>query len=212
MTDQEDPEQTIPIAYFLTFTCYGTHLHGDEKGSVNSDQNEYDTPFIPPDTHLKRLSRHAMKQDHYEMDRERRGLMLNTVREVCDHRNWLLIAVHVRSDHVHVVIHAPRKPKRVLEDLKSYASRRLSEHGFDCSDRRRWTRGGSRQFLFRIDSLQSAIRYTLHDQGKPMARYLHNALETEQFEEYDAALNRKLRTFLQEEHVIDERGNVIGAD
>ena len=24
-----------PLAYFITFTCYGNWLHGDERGSVD---------------------------------------------------------------------------------------------------------------------------------------------------------------------------------
>jgi hypothetical protein len=38
-----------PLAYFITFTCHGTWLHGDERGSVDRGHNAPGTPFLPPD-------------------------------------------------------------------------------------------------------------------------------------------------------------------
>src|ERR1700747_68137 len=31
----------IPLAYLITFRCYGTSLHGDEQGSIDRHQNQY---------------------------------------------------------------------------------------------------------------------------------------------------------------------------
>src|SRR5262249_42685946 len=36
-----------PLAYLITFRCYGTWLHGDERGSTDRHRNQYGTPFIP---------------------------------------------------------------------------------------------------------------------------------------------------------------------
>jgi len=212
MNDQTDADRNTPIAYFLTFTCYGTHLHGDEKGSVNSEHNVYDTPFLPPDEHVQRKNREQMKQEPYEMDQKRRRLVRNTIREVCEHRNGLLIALHVRPTHVHSVVHSTRNPDQLLKDFKAYASRRLNNNGVDHPDRIRWTHGGSKQYLYRIDSVQSALRYTVHKQGDPMETYLHENLDSDAFQEYDAGTNRMLRAFLQDVNIIDERGNVIVSD
>ncbi len=33
-----------PQAYLFTFACYGTHLHGDERGSVDHLHNVPRTP------------------------------------------------------------------------------------------------------------------------------------------------------------------------
>jgi len=212
MNDQADPNRNTPLAFFLTFTCYGTHLHGDEPGSVNSEHNDYDTPFLPPDEFIQRKNQEKMKQDPYEMDQTRRRLVKNTIRDVCEHRNGFLIALHVRTTHVHAVVHSARAPGRLLKDFKAYASQRLNDNGLDHPDRTRWTRGGSKPHLFRIDSVQSAIRYTLHKQGAPMETYLHEDLDPGTFQEYDAGTNRMLRAFLQDENVLDERGNVIVSD
>ncbi|HWY68950.1 MAG TPA: hypothetical protein VNX88_09810 [Terriglobales bacterium] len=38
----------IPLAYLITFRCYGTWLHGDERGSIDRHQNQYQSPYIVP--------------------------------------------------------------------------------------------------------------------------------------------------------------------
>ncbi|MGQ0761444.1 MAG: hypothetical protein ACT4OT_05435 [Acidobacteriota bacterium] len=42
MRDFDDND--FPLAYLITFRCYGTWLHGDERGSVDRKQNVYGTP------------------------------------------------------------------------------------------------------------------------------------------------------------------------
>lgn len=38
-----------PLAYFITLSCYGTWLHGDERGSVDKKHNVPGKPVLPPD-------------------------------------------------------------------------------------------------------------------------------------------------------------------
>jgi len=38
----------IPLAYLITFRCYGTWLHGDERGSVDRFHNQYQSPSAAP--------------------------------------------------------------------------------------------------------------------------------------------------------------------
>jgi hypothetical protein len=47
----------MALAYFITFTTYGTWLHGMDKelGSVDVRHNAYATPFLGPDA--RRMSR-----------------------------------------------------------------------------------------------------------------------------------------------------------
>jgi hypothetical protein len=49
--DFDDNE--FPLAYFISFRCYGTWLHGDERGSMNRKQNQYGTPRIPTNQRLE---------------------------------------------------------------------------------------------------------------------------------------------------------------
>ena len=39
-------ERAIPLAYFFTFTCYGTWLHGEKPSSVDRFNNTPGTDFI----------------------------------------------------------------------------------------------------------------------------------------------------------------------
>jgi REP element-mobilizing transposase RayT len=86
-------------------------------------------------------------------------------------RGWLLLAAHVRSNHVHVVVSAERDPGRLMSDLKARAARDLTLAGFDGAQRRRWTRHGSTRHLFREDEIEAKIRYPLDEQGQRMAWY-----------------------------------------
>jgi hypothetical protein len=40
------PETAIPLAYFITFTCYGTWLHGEKPTSVDRFNNMPKTDFL----------------------------------------------------------------------------------------------------------------------------------------------------------------------
>src|SRR5437868_14763637 len=45
----------IPVAVFFTLRCYGTWLHGDERGSVDRNNNVYRSARIPPNSHWKKF-------------------------------------------------------------------------------------------------------------------------------------------------------------
>ena len=163
------PDQ--PLAYFLTFTTYGTRLHGDDRGSVDRDHNGYGTPLLPPDPFARNAARRMMTQEPYLLDEPRRNLVRDAIVEECRFRGWDLLALHVRTNHVHVVVTAERAPDFVTRACKANASKRLNRAGFECRDRHRWTDGGSTKYLWREDAVEEKVAYTLHEQGEPMAVY-----------------------------------------
>lgn len=160
-----------PLAYLITFGTYGSWLHGRAEGSVDCLHNEPGTPFLPADAILEGEGRAAMTGSRYQLDAPRRRIVLETIREVCGHRGWRLLAVHVRSTHVHIVVYAAEPPEKVMNDCKAYASRRLTEAGFDGKDAKRWTRHGSTKYIWNEQYLRNAIHYVLDGQGEPMERY-----------------------------------------
>src|SRR5689334_19582045 len=103
-----------PLAYFLTFTTYGTWLHGRDSGSVDSEHNAPGTPFLPSDPQREAFQRRALRQPPYVLDEARRAVVLRTIREVARHRRWKVWAVHVRTAHVHVVVTAGDRPEKVM--------------------------------------------------------------------------------------------------
>lgn len=166
-----DAQGQRPLAYFITFSCYGTRLHGDENGSVDRFHNQPSTPFVPPNVRRLEAKEEQLKQPVFIMDQARRAVVLRTLTEVADYRGWKLLAAHVRSSHVHLVIQADEKPEKIMNDVKSYASRRLNEAKLDDSDRKRWTRHGSTRYLWKWEDVENAVHYTLHEQGDVMEVY-----------------------------------------
>jgi REP element-mobilizing transposase RayT len=160
-----------PLAYLITFTPYGAWLHGRAPGSVDREHNIPGTPFLPQDEQVEHEMRAAMRQEPYLLDQLRRQVALRTIKEVAAHRKWNLWAVHVRSNHVHVVITAPCNPEKVTADLKAWCSRRLREACNESSDRDRWTQHGSTRYLNDEESFHAAVKYVIDDQGEPMEFY-----------------------------------------
>jgi REP element-mobilizing transposase RayT len=110
-----------------------------------------------------------MDQSPYAMDHTRREAVLAAIVERSSNNNWSLHAAHVRTNHVHIVVDADVPPERVMNDLKSYASRCLNKLGLDDPDRKRWARHGSTRWLWKRESVSAAIRYVVEQQGEPMA-------------------------------------------
>ncbi len=160
-----------PLAFFITFSCHGTWLHGDAPGSVDRNHNRPGDPLLPPQCARVQANRERMDQPEYRLDAPRRRLVLHAVREVCAYRSWRLLAVHVRMTHVHAVVHADAAPERVMNDFKAYASRALNQAGVDAPDCKRWTRHGSTRYLWTQEEVDARIEYTLNGQGDPMERY-----------------------------------------
>jgi REP element-mobilizing transposase RayT len=102
--------------------------------------------------------------------------VLASLLERSKQRHWTVIAAHVRSNHVHVIIDADAVPERVMNDLKSYPSRHLNATGLDSPDRKRWARHGSTRWLPDRESVEAAIRYVVEKQGDPMAVYVSDSL------------------------------------
>ena len=49
-----------------------------------------------------------MLQPAYYLDEERRQIVLEALQQVCSHRQWTLLAAHVRTNHVHAVLEADK--------------------------------------------------------------------------------------------------------
>ena len=112
-----------------------------------------------------------MAQAEYVMDEPRRKLVRDALVAMCLEKQWNLLALHVRSNHVHVVVQTDREPGRLMSDLKARASRDLNRAGLDTADRKRWTRHGSTLHLFDAAKVEQKIRYTIDEQGEKMQWY-----------------------------------------
>lgn len=103
------------------------------------------------------------------LGRARRQMVLNTIKEVYQYRDWILVATHVRTNHVHLIVHAMLSPENIMNTIKAYASRRLNEAKLDGQRINRWTRHGSTRYLWREEEVEATIQYIVCEQGSPMA-------------------------------------------
>ena len=151
--------------YLITFTTYGTWLHGDAKGSVDRNTNLPGTPPAPEHDDFVRYEKDQLKHEPITLDADQRRCVRDTVQEVCRHRGWRLDACNVRTNHVHIVVCAQDTPEKILNDFKSYATRRLIEGGLIDHDKTVWTRHGSTRYLKEDASVHAACRYVFEEQG-----------------------------------------------
>jgi REP element-mobilizing transposase RayT len=110
-----------------------------------------------------------MDQPAYGMDSHRRDVVLAAIQSRCLEQDWILLAAHVRANHVHLVVEADTTPERVMNDVKSYASRCLNQAALDEERRKRWARHGSTRWLWKRENILAAIRYVVDGQGEAMA-------------------------------------------
>ncbi|MFO0838971.1 MAG: alanine--tRNA ligase-related protein [Phycisphaerae bacterium] len=152
------------VAYLITFRTYGSWLPGRE-GTVDRDRNEPGTPTLPDDERRERSEFERLKSAPVTLDAAGRAVVERTVHEVAEHRGWTVHALDVRSNHVHVVISAPETPERVMNDLKSYSTRRMVEAGLLPPETRAWARHGSTRYLWTADDCRGACKYVSEGQG-----------------------------------------------
>jgi len=157
------------VTYLITFACYGCHLHGEERGSVDRRHNLPGAPLVRLDNTRVLAESNRMDQPPYSLDAPRREVVLTAILERSAHQNWTLLAAHVRSNHVHGVVETESKPERVMNDLKSYASRCLNQANLDDHTRKRWARHGSTRWLWAREHISAAIRYAIDGQGAVMS-------------------------------------------
>jgi REP element-mobilizing transposase RayT len=159
----------VAVTYLITFACYGCHLHGDPSGSVDRHHNLPGGRLLTANLHWLRAELRNMDQPPYWLGPGHREVVLAALRERCLQQRWKLLAAHVRTNHVHAVVEAETGPERVMNDLKSYASRCLNQEGMDEPARKRWARHGSTRWLWKPEHVSAAIRYVVDEQGEPMA-------------------------------------------
>jgi len=161
----QEPPLPDPLAFFLTWTTYGTWLPGDERGWV-----EYGKGSQPADTERQGFAESLMRETACTLNPEQRRLVEDTIAAHCRIRGWTLHAVNCRTNHVHVVVAADRDPNEIREQFKAWCTRKLKEwqrvHAPPEEPIRTkwWTERGSDRFLNDEESLEDAIHYVLEGQ------------------------------------------------
>ena len=165
-TMNEHPEGGFPLAYLISIRSYGTWLHGDERGSVDRHgYNVYGTPRMFQSETLKEFMKSEMKEDEYLLGKKERICILEAVKEVCEYKGYELLAANIRTNHLHSVVSAQKKPERIVNEFKAYATRKLREKNLVEIEKKVWSRGKSRRYLWKPKNVERAIDYVLFGQG-----------------------------------------------
>jgi len=159
------------LAYFITFTTYGTWLHGDERGSTI--RQEGFTLRLDKHTGIYTHEYHKLRNDPVTLNPAKRKIVLDTIIKHCNIRQWHLYATHVRSNHVHIVVKSNKPAKLTASELKNWPTRMLRNEGFEIP--MVWTRGGSNKMIFTRAKLKEKIHYAVYEQGEMMEYYIDEA-------------------------------------
>ncbi|HEV2949406.1 MAG TPA: transposase [Gemmataceae bacterium] len=118
-----------------------------------------------------------MRESAVVLTSEQRNLVEQTIRDHCHIRRWILHALNVRSNHLHIVVGASFDPDEMIGQFKAWCSRKLSDAadlttpvGRKAGRRRWWTEGGGTKIIHDEEHLRNAIEYVLEKQGENAAR------------------------------------------
>ena len=100
-----------------------------------------------------------MKHAAVYFNSRQRGIIDHAIREVVEYNKWLLHALDVRRDHVHVVLTALKQPEAVMNSMKTWCTRKLRETRRIPTDTKPWSRHGSTRWLWTEDELREACAY-----------------------------------------------------
>jgi len=112
-----------PLAYFLTWTTYGTWLPGDERGWY-----DYHQGLQLADLQCWFEAAERMTDEAVRLDASQRAVVEATITRHCQIRGWKLHAVNARSNHVHVVLTSEKHPDDVREQFKAWCTRQLKQN------------------------------------------------------------------------------------
>src|SRR5207247_349334 len=139
-----------PGAYFLTWSAYGTWLPGDARGSVDDSHNGFGTPPAPPDEQREGIALDVMRFPPMHLNAAVRDVVERTILDHCGVKKWALLALNVRTNHVHAVVDCGSvNPDVALEQFKAWCTRRLREAKLVGPERSVWTRRGSTRYCWK---------------------------------------------------------------
>lgn len=151
-----------PLAYFITWTIYGSHLQGDERGWRRRRRGNQN-----PQPRLNQWRRDQLKYEVLLLSIEHRRIVEHECRRHCSHRGWHLWEVNARSTHIHIVVTANGySGKTVRDQLKANGTRGLREHWNEFCDRNVWTVGGDWECINGEDDLESVCHYVREAQDR----------------------------------------------
>jgi REP element-mobilizing transposase RayT len=149
----------MAIAFFSTWTTYGTWLPGDARGWW-----EHGKGLQSADKSREFAAALRMTEQALILNDDQRRLVDKVIAQHCAIRHWTLHAVNCRTNHVHVVVSAPGAPiEQPREQFKAWATRKLKDLERGVRTKYRTDRGWDK-YIDAEQHLAIAINYTLDGQ------------------------------------------------
>ena len=168
----EFQERSHPVGYLITMRTYGTWLHGEERGSMDRRNfNVVGAPQRPSNPYLEHSDRRFLKCPPMIFGAAHRRHVEAAIKGVCEVRQVGLFAIHVRTNHAHVVTGPSQSAETLMNGFKAYATRRLREHGLVGPEQKVWVRHGSTRYLWTEDHVSMAVDYVVNGQGGELPRF-----------------------------------------
>lgn len=173
--------------WLITSTFYGQWLPGNKRGSVtnvrerrsndalSSVRREHSQPGQAFDGSMPGLYQAALEQLKGQpvcVDLAQADQLLDQFLETAAYRGWVLGAVSIMENHVHLVVEPPASAgggiamkSQLLRDFKGYGSRRLNRLFGEREAGTWWSDGGSARI---VKNKATAIHYVCHCQPWPL--------------------------------------------
>ena len=151
-----------PIAYFITWTVYGTFLQGDVRGWRKRRKGEQQ-----PQPLLANWRHERLKHSIELLGIEQREVVKQEIERLCLYRGWKLWTCDARTNHVHVVVTASDvSGKKIRDQMKPNCTRVLRERWPKFVDRPVWTVGGDWQCINTEEELEQVTLYVSESQDR----------------------------------------------
>ena len=145
---------SCPVAFFITWTTYGTWLPGDPRGWRKMNAGEK-----LPQPKLYDWCSARLTDTPVFLSGIHREKVAAVIRQHAEHRNWRMHALAVRSNHIHIAIEADAKPETVTRQLKANATRVLRFGVEAIVAKKIWTSGGYAELVYTDDELEDVMTY-----------------------------------------------------
>ena len=73
-----------PLAYFITFSSYGTHLPGSEKGWVDAKHSIPGSPVLGGDVQIASFWKARLKEPRLVLEQDQRRIVLDGLWNSCE--------------------------------------------------------------------------------------------------------------------------------
>ncbi len=151
-----------PIAFFITWTVYGTFLQGDERG-WRRRMNGYQASQPRLATWRRERLKHTIKL----LSHAQQSAIDAEIERLAAFRGWYVWTTSARTNHVHTVISANGYAGNVVRDqLKANCTRVLRERWPVFIDRPVWTIGGDWECINSERDLEQLVAYVSEAQDR----------------------------------------------